>query len=206
MTSTPAEAFAAWCAFLAPTEGGLSLDPADAGNWANGKLVGTKYGISAAAYPDLDIANLTLDAANAIRYRDYWCKVRGDELPGAIAFVLAEAAYGSGPGTAIKQMQTLVGVLADGAFGPATLSALMARAGKPGGIEAFVVGYESQRLLYEASLGTWPTYRVGWTRRMFGGTAVALGLDDAPAPAVREVPAYTAMLGVGRWLVTVEPA
>ncbi len=206
MTSTPAAAFDAWIAFLAPTEGGLSLDPADSGNYTpDGVLKGTKFGISAHSYPTLDIAALTLAEANLIRRRDFWDAVRGDELPGAIAFVLAEAAYGSGPGTAIRQMQTLCGVLADGAFGPDTMSALMVRAGKAGGIEAFIVSYQSQRLVYEASLATWPTYKTGWTRRMFGGTAVALGLDDAPVAPVA-VAAPPAMLGAGRWLVTVEPA
>ena len=52
-------------------EGGYTDDPRDRGNWTGGtvgqgKLRGTKYGISAAAFPTLDIANLTLDAAKAI--------------------------------------------------------------------------------------------------------------------------------------------
>ncbi len=205
MTSTP---FAAWSLFLGyglGVEGDLSLSSGDPGNFTpDGVLRGTRWGFSARSYPDLDFASLTPAIADEIRHRDFWTKIRGDELPGAIAFVLAEAAWGSGPGRAIMQMQTLCGVMADGAFGPDTMSALMVRVSKARGGETFIVTYQSQRLVYESSLDTWQINKLGWTRRMFGGTAVALGLDDAPAPAP---PASApAMLGAGRWLVTVEPA
>ena len=45
-------------------EGVLSVDPNDPGNWTGrrvnvGVLRGTKFGISAAQYPDEDIPNLT---------------------------------------------------------------------------------------------------------------------------------------------------
>lgn len=224
MSATPAEAFAAWCAFLAPTEGGLSLDPKDSGNFTpDGRLVGSKFGISAHSYPDLDIPNLTIEQANLLRKRDFWDKVRGDELPGPVAFVLAEAAYGSGPGRAIMQMQSVLGVAADGGFGPNTLTALTAKLAQPGGVDKFVVEYEAVRLLFEASLGEkWDHNKGGWTRRLFGGTAIALGLDD-PAPAIQfvrspvEAPATLPtpiqsapaapswmMLGEGTFLVTVK--
>jgi hypothetical protein len=52
-------------------EGGFTANPADCGNWTGGVIGtgtcrGTRFGISAAAYPDLDIANLSLDAAKAL--------------------------------------------------------------------------------------------------------------------------------------------
>ncbi len=59
-------------AFVLKREGGLSSDPNDTGNWVNGVFKGTKYGISAAAHPNLDIVNLTLDQAKAIYQKDYW--------------------------------------------------------------------------------------------------------------------------------------
>jgi lysozyme family protein len=45
-------------------EGGFTLNPKDSGNWTGGKigvgeLKGSNFGISAAAYPKLDIKNLT---------------------------------------------------------------------------------------------------------------------------------------------------
>ena len=46
-------------------EGGYTANPLDPGNWTGGKCRigqcnGTKYGISAASYPSLNIAGLTL--------------------------------------------------------------------------------------------------------------------------------------------------
>lgn len=63
--------------FIAQWEGGYSDNELDPGNWTGGEvglgvLKGTKYGISAASYPDLDIAHLTREEANAIYRRDYW--------------------------------------------------------------------------------------------------------------------------------------
>lgn len=46
-------------------EGGLSVDPHDAGGT-------TKFGISQASYPHLDIKNLTIDQAKNIYMRDFW--------------------------------------------------------------------------------------------------------------------------------------
>lgn len=54
-------------------EGGLVDHPNDPGGI-------TKYGISKARYPDLDIAALTLTQAKALYYRDFWVKKRLGEL------------------------------------------------------------------------------------------------------------------------------
>jgi len=53
-------------ALVVGIEGGFSTDQNDPGNWTSGKVCigefkGTKYGISAASYPHLDIPNLTPD-------------------------------------------------------------------------------------------------------------------------------------------------
>jgi lysozyme family protein len=64
-------------ATLHKVEGGLSVDARDTGNWSGGKvnageLRGTKFGISAAAYPHVDIRNLTAEQAANITRMDYW--------------------------------------------------------------------------------------------------------------------------------------
>ena len=67
-------------------EGVLSTDKEDRGNYTpKGVFKGTKYGISAHAYSNLDIANLTLDDARAIYHRDYWVKIEGDMLGSMLA-------------------------------------------------------------------------------------------------------------------------
>lgn len=188
MTATSEQAFNAWCRFLGPTEGGLSLDPRDPGNWTSGKpgigeLKGTKFGIAASAHPNIDIANLTPEQADHLRKTEYWDAVRGDEVPPSVAFVLAEAAYGSGPGVAIRQLQQTLMVTADGDFGKATMTALLlvthgmnADAFGLDPLEEFLAAFSSRRLLFEASLGNWTINEGGWTARLFRGLLIARSL------------------------------
>lgn len=111
------------------TEGILSLDPKDKGNWSGGQvgsgtLVGTKYGVAAAYHPGLDIKNLSLPDAEAIHFTDYWLKASCDATPLArAALCLYDSAVNQGVGTAIKLMQQALGVPVDGAVGPRTLAA-----------------------------------------------------------------------------------
>jgi Glycosyl hydrolase 108 len=74
-------------------EGGYVNDKVDRG----GK---TKFGISQAAYPNLDIANLTLPQAVSIYKRDYWDKINGDRLPESVALNAFDAAVNQGVGFA----------------------------------------------------------------------------------------------------------
>ncbi len=62
-------------------EGGYTNDPKDTGNWTGGRiqsglLKGTKFGISAASYPSLDIRSLTMEDAILIYKRDWWDKYK----------------------------------------------------------------------------------------------------------------------------------
>lgn len=69
-------------------EGGWQNGPADSGNYFNGKLIGTKYGITPNAYfsyykkePTVDtIKNLTVAQAVPIYKIKYWDKIKGDEI------------------------------------------------------------------------------------------------------------------------------
>lgn len=231
MASTPEGAFPAWSLFLGygdGVEGNVSMTSGDPGNFTPaGVLKGTRWGFSARSYPDLDFATLTPAIADALRHADFWTKIRGDELPGPVAFVLAEAAWGSGPGRAIMQIQSVVGTAPDRVFGPNTMTALTKALAKPAGIEGFICEYSAQRLVFEASLGTWEINRLGWVRRLFAGMAQALGLagvdkrdlsvpGDPQIPVVvaekrdllpesRDIPA-PAIFGDGTWLVTVRRA
>lgn len=96
-------------ALLIGHEGGFQANPKDAGNYARGKLVGTKYGISARSYPDLDIPNLTLNEARAIYLRDYWTPLGADELPPALALVAFDTAVHSG----LRKARELLGETRD---------------------------------------------------------------------------------------------
>jgi len=100
-------------AFLLAQEGGYSADPDDHGGETN-------WGISKRAYPNLDILTLTKKDAEEIYRRDYWKKVRGDELPEPLGLVLFDWAVHSGTVTAILSLQRILGVKIDGKFGSET--------------------------------------------------------------------------------------
>jgi lysozyme family protein len=109
-------------------EAGFSNDPADPGNWTGGKpnvgtLKGTKFGISAAVYPDLDIENLVIADAQAIYLADYWNKVECDSLPWPMSCFVFDCAVNEGQGKAVSLLQNALGVKVDGDIGPVTTAA-----------------------------------------------------------------------------------
>lgn len=114
-------------------EGGLSVDPVDSGNHFNGKLVGSKYGVTGAALAShrgvkdvsaKDMENLTLGEAVQIGKRAYYDAPNLDLLPwNRVTASILDFAWGTGPKQAIKILQRLVGVADDGVIGPATVRA-----------------------------------------------------------------------------------
>ncbi len=164
-------------------EGGYTANPADPGNWTGGacgrgRCLGTRYGVSAAAYPDLAIASLTLDAARAIYRRDYWDPVQGDSLPPPLALLVFDAAVNNGVGRAVRWLQQAAGVVPDGAMGPRTLAAVAAQAG-PG--TALLAEFQAQRLMFMAGLPTWRTFGLGWARRLCRMPYAALSMPSLPS-------------------------
>ena len=97
----PSPKFAACLPVTLGFEGVYSTVRADPGNWTGGKvgkgeLKGTKKGIAASAYPDLDIVHLTDAEIAAIYERDYWRPIRGDELPAGPDLMTFDFAVNSG--------------------------------------------------------------------------------------------------------------
>ena len=140
---------------LIGNEGVLSMDPKDKGNWANGVLTGSKYGISARSYPELDIANLTLIEAKAIYRQDYWL----EGIPDAIAFDLFDTAVNSGVVTAAKLLQRTVGAKEDGVIGPNTHAAMAA-------CQNIKAKFNAARLVYMTDCSGWDSQGKGWARRI----------------------------------------
>jgi len=158
--------FAKCFAFTLGAEGGYSDNPADPGNWTggavgNGELRGTKYGISASAYPQLDIATLTEQQAEDIYRRDYWTALQGDNLTLPVALVAFDAAVNAGPKRAIAWLQQATGITADGVLGSETLAAL--NAGDPITLAREAL---ARRLEFSTHLSTWASFGLGWSRRI----------------------------------------
>lgn len=102
--------------FVIELEGGYVHDPADPGGE-------TKFGISQRAYPDVDIAGITFDAAVDIYYADYWFPARCHELPPGLAAFVFDSHVNHGLRPAIRLLQNALGVDADGLIGPLSLKA-----------------------------------------------------------------------------------
>jgi len=93
------------------SEGGYVNDPQDRGGETN-------FGISKRAYPDVDIKNLTVAGAKEIYKRDYWDRVRADEINSQeIANGLFDTAVNMGVRTASKLLQACVDAHPDGIIG-----------------------------------------------------------------------------------------
>lgn len=95
--------------------------------------------------------------------RKYWDKVKGDELPSGVDYMVFDAAILSGPGRAVKWLQACVGTEPDGAIGPKTLAAVRAA-----DVKELIDDYSKRRLSFLMDLKHWPTFGKGWTRRVAG--------------------------------------
>lgn len=111
---------------LVGIEGRYSDSEQDPGNWTGGavgagELRGTMYGISARAYPDVDIRSLTLEKAKAIYFTDYWSRLRCEALPDAVAVALFKQAVNLGVVGATKILQRALRTEVDGVLGQLTV-------------------------------------------------------------------------------------
>ncbi|WP_126282742.1 glycoside hydrolase family 108 protein [Burkholderia stagnalis] len=153
-------------ALVVGIEGGFSTDQNDPGNWTGGKVgvgvfKGTKYGISAAAYPNLDIENLTLDQSKALFETDYWQLAACDRMPWPLALFVFDCAVNQGVGAAKMTLQQAVGVAVDGVIGPVTLAAA-----QNADAEHVALFMASRGIRYTHS-PIFPGNGLGWFKRLF---------------------------------------
>lgn len=111
--------------FTLKWEGGYNDIPEDPGGETN-------FGIAKRSHPEVDIKNLTEEKAKEIYRKDYWNKISGDNLPPSVALAVMDYAVNSGVSRSAKTLQKIVGAVADGAIGPATLKKVVAAVEKKG--------------------------------------------------------------------------
>jgi lysozyme family protein len=81
----------------------------------------TNFGICKRQYPDIDIKNLTRDRAAEIYFKDYWSKMKLEQIDDEeLALQLFDMGVNAGTGTAVKIIQRIVGADVDGVIGPQT--------------------------------------------------------------------------------------
>ena len=119
---TDRERFEQAVAMVLTHEGGHVNDPVDPGGE-------TKYGISKRSYPHLDIASLTEAQAKDIYYRDWWLRLRCNEIQDdGVAQKLMDTAVNVGLRTGVRLLQQALvevgqAVTVDGVIGPQTIAA-----------------------------------------------------------------------------------
>lgn len=122
----------------------------------------TKFGISARAYPDLDIDKLSLSDAIIIYKRDYWDAVRADELPQPLDIFVFDAAVNQGVPAAVRMLQHCAGVAQDGIIGKGTLGAIRSKDQR-----RFPHIYLARRAVRYTGTKNFDTYGQGWMNRLF---------------------------------------
>lgn len=147
-------------------EGGYTTNRNDRGNWTGGKvgvgiLKGTKFGIAANTYPNLDIKNLTVEQAKEIYLRDFWKKARCDELPHTVRFDVFDIAVNSGVKRAHILLQRALQVTDDGIVGVKTKAALSKY--DP---EQLLMRLAAERILFYSNLNDFKHFGKGWVRRV----------------------------------------
>ena len=150
------------------SEGGYVNDPHDHGGETN-------LGVTKAAWAeymgrpiaDGEMRALTPDIVKPFYKIRYWDKCKCDSLPTGVDYMVFDLAVNGGVGRGAKMLQTVVGVNADGAIGPATLAALAALKDDP----KVLIGKMSQykESFYKAIVAAKPDqekFLKGWLNRI----------------------------------------
>lgn len=141
-------------------EGGYVNDPRDPGGETN-------WGISKRSYPQLDIRNLTREAAKVIYLRDFWSVCSG--IYESVLFQLFDGAVHHGIGNAVRIAQRAIGVVDDGHWGPHSKS--MAATFSESDLLMRVL---AERLEFMTKTQAWKTYAAtGFAMRIAGNLRYA---------------------------------
>jgi lysozyme family protein len=142
-------------------EGGYVNHPSDPGGRTN-------LGVTQAVYEDWvdgpvtedQMRSLTVADVTPIYKRNYWDRVKADDLPAGVDFCTFDLAVNGGTGRGAKMLQKVVGVTQDGGIGRNTLAAVSRMS--PVDI---IENYAAQREAFYRRLKTFDTFGRGWLRR-----------------------------------------
>lgn len=143
-------------------EGGFVNHPKDPGGMTNLGVTRTNWEL----YLDHDVTEadmraLTPEMVKPFYKKNYWDRIRGDELPSGVDYAAYDLAVNSGTGRAAKYLQQIAGVTADGVIGPRSVEAI-----KKCDAEDTVDEICNMRMDFLKNLGTFETFGKGWTIRV----------------------------------------
>lgn len=147
-------------------EGGFVNHPKDPGGMTNlGVTKRTLEDWTGRKVTEAEMRALTPATVAPIYRKNYWDKLRCDDLPPGLALCVFDFGVNAGPARAGRYLQKLVGVAQDGAVGDGTIAAAKAWAARVGPATA-VSAFQDARRGYYRQLGTFPTFGRGWLRRV----------------------------------------
>lgn len=178
--------FAQCFALTLKHEGGYVDDPQDPGGATNlGVTIGTLSAWLGRQATKAEVRALTPEAVKPIYKKNYWDKVRGDDLPAGVDFACYDFAVNSGPKRGAIALQRAIGVADDGIVGSVTLANVASRP-----VDQTIERITADRMTFLRRLSTWPRFGKGWTTRV--STVNRQALDMAHAAAVPTPPVTTA--------------
>jgi lysozyme family protein len=147
-------------------EGGFVSHPKDPGGSTNKGVTLATFSLYLGRKASVDELKMISDTQLCEIYRkQYWDKVRGDDLPGGLDFCVFDFAVNSGPGRAAKMLQDLVGAEADGSIGHKTVAAVLEHVSRET-LPKTIDQYQAKRLHFLQALPHWETFGKGWGRRV----------------------------------------
>jgi lysozyme family protein len=153
-------------------EGGYVNHPKDPGGETN-------LGVTKRVYEEWggtkDMKDLLVEDVAPIYKKNYWDRVKGDDLPSGLDLCVFDFGVNAGTGRAAKYLQTMIGTVADGGIGPNTLKKVDEYVEKHG-LEVTIRDYQNRRQGYYESLSTFETFGRGWTRRVTETTELAISM------------------------------
>lgn len=159
--------------FILSFEGGWANHPNDHGGATNmGVTLKTwmSVGFDKDLDGDIDVDDLRLidtsDVVERVMRPSYWNKMRGDQIESqAVANIIVDWAWMTGPVKVAKKIQRIVGVTADGIVGPMTIAAINGM----NDYKLFCAIMAERRAFYQDIVRNDPSQSVffnGWMRRL----------------------------------------
>lgn len=155
-------------------EGGYVNHPEDPGGMTNLGVTKRVYEEWVGyAVSEHTMQNLTEEDVAPIYKKNYWDRVKGDDLPEGLNLCVFDFGVNAGTGRAAKYLQTMIGTVVDGGIGPNTLRTLDEHVSLVG-LQETIEQYQENRQRYYEKLKTFQTFGRGWTRRVNETTQSAL--------------------------------
>jgi len=156
-------------------EGGYVNNPRDPGGMTN-------LGVTKKVWEEFvgrevderEMRALTPDVVKPLYKKNYWDKIKGDQLPSGVDYAAYDLAVNSGTGRAAKYLQQIAGVHADGVIGPKSMEVILA-CDPVETVDAIC----DMRLDFLQKLPTWGTFGKGWGRRVEEVKSIGLQMAKA---------------------------